>query len=69
MLSLFEVAVLRHPTEKEKKDGRDTELVFGPETLLCEKAEDVIISLAMKGKIAFPSDVNPKQIQVLVRPF
>ena len=67
-LSLFQYAILWHPTEKEiKETGAKTILITGPETTLAGSTEQVRMQAAM----SIPSEYRDKldQVEIGVRPF
>lgn len=64
-MALFEVAVLEHPTKKEKEDGSQEKLVIGPKAVIAKDAQSAAIAAVMgEGKT-----LDYTRIEVLVRPF
>lgn len=66
-LKLFKYAVLFHPTEAEAKEGKKTELIVKPETMLAadEKAAVFQAIRAIDAKYAEKFE----QVEVVVGPF
>lgn len=66
-MEVFEIVAVFNPTEKEEEDGKSSEIVVQPRTVLAkdERTAGVIAARAI------PSDYDSKldQVSVLVRPF
>ena len=66
-MNLFTYAILFHPTEKEVEEGKKSELIVPPETILAQ-SEETAGMLIIKQ---IPDKYNDKleQVEVLIRPF
>jgi hypothetical protein len=66
-MSVFEIVAVFNPTEKEEEDGKTSEIVVEPRTVLAkdERTAGVIAARAI------PADYESRldQVAVLVRPF
>ena len=65
-MPLFEVAILEHPTKKQKEDGASEKLVFGPKCVVAKDTQSAAIGACL-GKDT--PDFDQSRMQVLVRPF
>jgi hypothetical protein len=63
-LRLFQTAILFHPNEEEIKNGKNTEIVQVPTTVLAKDEK----SAAMKANLAIPEKYHEQldQIEVIV---
>lgn len=64
-MPLFEVAVIEHPTKKDREEGAQDKLVFGPKAIIAKDPQSAAIAAVMGEKIA----MDPERIEVLIRPF
>lgn len=65
-MPLFEVAILRKPTNKEIQDGTAREeLVFGPKAVVAKDDQSAAIAAVMQSK----EQIDMERAEVLVRPF
>lgn len=69
-MALFEVVILEKPTTKEREDGQEEKVVFGPEFTVAKDGQAAAIKAIMKnagdGRLA---GVSQERMEVLVRPF
>ena len=66
--SLFEYAILWHPTEKEIKDkGLETTLVIGPTTILASTQDEAKMAAAMMIPAKYKKQLG--QVEVRLRAF
>ncbi len=70
-LSLFQYAVLWHPTEEEAKDkGLKTELVLPVDHVLASSPEKVLMIVGSKiSKVPKEYQDNLEQLEIVIRPF
>lgn len=66
-MNLFEVAAITTASEKEKEEGKQPELVFGPVCVVAKDAQTAVMKVVSEGNIPEGTDLN--KIQVMVRPF
>lgn len=64
---LYEVAMIQHPTQKEKEDGAQEKLVMTPEAVIAKDEQQAAVAAVMKKKDTLECDMS--RIEVLVRPF
>ena len=66
-MRLFQYAVILHPTEKQKKDGKQSELVVDLTTILAADDKAAMIHAAR----AIPDEYMDKaeRLEVALRPF
>lgn len=66
-MPLFEIAILEHPTKKEREEGTGQErLVFGPKAVVARDPQSAAISAVLdQGQL----DIARDRMEVLVRPF
>jgi hypothetical protein len=64
-MPLFEVAVIEHPTKKEREDGAQDKLIFGPKAVIAKDAQSAAIASVMGQDLK----MDPERIEVLIRPF
>ncbi len=65
--SLFQYAVLRHPTKEESKKGRKSEVVVEVATVLAPNEQAAAIVAARDIPEEHLSDID--QLEVVIRPF
>lgn len=65
--SLFQYAILWHPTEKQAKDGEKTKILMAPNTVLAKDAQSVGMMAAMEIPHEYKTQLD--QIDIVVRPF
>jgi hypothetical protein len=65
--SLFQYAILWHPTEKQTKEGEKTKLLIDVKTVLAANQAAVTMMAAME----IPADYKEQleQIDIVLRPF
>lgn len=63
---LYEVAILEVPSPKEREDGAQEKLVFGPTAVVANDAQSAAINAVLSGDA---SKINKDKMSVLVRPF
>jgi len=66
--TLFQYAILWHPTEKQSKDdGLKSKVLVEPKTILAESQSSALMAASME----IPSDKKNQldQIEILMRPF
>ena len=66
--TLFQYAIIWHPTEKQSKDdGLKSKVLVDPKTILAESQPSALMAAAME----IPSDKKDQldQIEILIRPF
>jgi hypothetical protein len=66
--TLFQYAILWHPTEKQtKEDGLKSKVLVEPKTILAESQPSALMAAAME----IPTDKKDQldQIEILMRPF
>jgi hypothetical protein len=66
-LSLFQYAIIFHPTEKEAKNGKKSKIVVEPTTIMAET--ETIASMKIIKKIPKEYDERLDQIEIAIRPF
>ncbi len=64
---LFEYSIIAHPTEKEGKDGKVTEIVVEPEVILAADERSATIIASRKIPDAWITKLD--QVEIAVRPF
>jgi hypothetical protein len=64
---LFEVAMIMHPTQKEKEDGVMEKLIMEPEPVIARDEQQAAVAAVMKNKGSIECDMS--RVEVLVRPF
>lgn len=67
-MPLFEVAILKVPTEKEEEDGKKEELVFNPKFVVAATGQSAAQNIFIK-EAASLADYDVDTLEVLVRPF
>ena len=70
-MPLFEVAIVKQPTKKEREDGGMEELVFGPEAVIAPDINGAGIAAVMKKQKTTGAaiELDLARMKVLVRPF
>lgn len=66
-MKLYQYAILKHPTEKEKKDGKESEVIVDLTTTLAHDDQGALLKAARaipEGEMA-----NLNRLEVAVRPF
>ncbi len=66
-MKLYEYAVILHPTDKEREDGKTAEIVV-PVTAIVAKDENEVRLIAARN-IAGPALSATDRVEVAVRPF
>lgn len=64
-MPLFEVAVVEHPTKKEREEGAPDKLIYGPKAVIAKDAQSAAIAAVMGQDLK----MDPERIEVLIRPF
>lgn len=64
---LYEVAMIQHPTQKEKEDGAQEKLIMAPESVIAKDEQQAAVAAVMQKKDTLECDMS--RIEVLVRPF
>ncbi len=66
-LTLFQYAIIWHPTEKQFKEGQKSTLLVEPTTILSKNEQSVLMAASMQ----IPQDRKDEldQIDIAVRPF
>ena len=67
-MPLFEVALIKHPTKKEREDGGLETLVMEPTAVLARDQQSAGVQAVLK-KSAEIDDADMSRVEVLVRPF
>lgn len=65
-MPLFEIAILKTPTKKEKEDGQQEELIVGPEAVIAKDRETAAMAAVRRPEAA---DLDLNRMEVIVRPF
>jgi hypothetical protein len=65
-MPLFEVAILKQPTQKEIEDGAVEELVLGPKAVIAKDEQSAAIAAALSEGKPIP---DMQRCTVIVRPF
>ena len=65
-MPLFEVAIVQHPTKKEKDEGGQEKLLFGPKAVIANDDQSAAVAATLKAKI---EEADFGRCQVLVRNF
>jgi len=67
-MPLFEVAIVQHPTPKQKEEGHVLEtIVMSPKLVVAKDGNGAAIA-AVTGKDA-PKELDMERCEVLIRPF
>lgn len=64
---LFEIAMIQHPTPKEKEDGIQEKLIMPPTPVIAKDQQQAAVTAVMQQKDTIDCDMA--RIEVLVRPF
>lgn len=64
---LYQYAILWHPNEAEAKEGRKSEVIVQPDTILATDQNSAFINASRKIPEKYLSDLD--QIDILIRPF
>lgn len=67
-MPLFQVAIIRKPTQNEREDGKGDELVLEPQAVVA-KDQQTASSLVAAAKPDLFAKGNTDQLEVLCRPF
>lgn len=67
-MPLFEVAIVEHPTPKQREEGRVLERIIMPPRLVVAKDANGAGIAAVTGKDA-PPELDMERCEVLIRPF
>jgi hypothetical protein len=68
-MPLFEVAVIEHPTKKDREEGASEKLVFGPKAVIAKDEQSAAIASVMGSTELQAAGVDFSRTEVLVRPF
>lgn len=64
-MALYEVAILEHPTEEQKKAGASEKLILSPKAIVAKDPTSAVVAAVMgEAKTG-----DPSRLEVLVRPF
>ena len=66
-MPLYEVAVIEHPTPKQKEDGGVEKLLMPPKSTIAKDPQTAAIFAIMDTPL--PDGVDRSRLEVLVRPF
>ena len=66
-MPLFEVALIKHPTKKEREDGGMETLVMEPTAVLARDQQSAGVSAVVQKSDEIKDDMA--RVEVLVRPF
>jgi hypothetical protein len=64
---LFQYAVIWHPTEKEKSDGKKAKIITDMTTVLAVDQQSVMMSAAVTIPEEYKDQLD--QVEIAVRPF
>ena len=67
-VQLFQVAIIHHPTKKQREDGEKSKIVLEPVTVLANDAMAAGMT-AMRDHPEATKDIDLERSEVLVRPF
>lgn len=70
-MPIFGVAVIMQPTKKEREEGEEERLVFGPKWDMGRDGQAVALKVLLAAKSAgeLPADVDMARAEVKVSPF
>lgn len=66
-MPLFEVAIIQNPTKKEKSEGQEEVLIYGPSPMIAKDYKAANLK-ALQAVTDF-SKLNSSLIEVKIRPF
>ena len=69
MENLYQYAVLKRPTEEERKVGAKTEIILPPSKWILAKSEEEVVLRAAQQIPTVRVDECADQLEVVVRPF
>lgn len=64
---LFTVAILVHPTEAEVKEGKTTQMVLSPETVLANNQNELSMQMIKRLDDKYMTSLD--RVEIIIRPF